>query len=61
MNATAPMPGASRPAPEIVPVVMSASTNGISALWMEPATERLTTAFQRMAADSLPEIMPVMS
>jgi len=37
-SATAPMPGADRPEPEIEPVLIPASTNGSSAACTEPAT-----------------------
>ena len=43
------------------PVVMSPSTNGISAAWTEPATDFSTKAFQRALGASMPETRLAMS
>ena len=59
-TATAPMPGAVMPPPDSEPVTV-ASTNGISALCTDPATDRSTKAPQRSAVLSEPETMLVMS
>ena len=58
---TAPSPVASTPAPEIDPVVMSPSTNGISAAWTDPATDFSTKEFQRALDASMPETRLAMS
>ena len=45
---TLPMPGATTPEPENEAVFMSASPNGISAAWTEPAADFSTKALQRV-------------
>ena len=60
LKATAPMPGAVRPEPDIEPVALP-STNAISAECTEPATAFSTNPLHRAPAVSDPETMLAMS